>query len=334
MTFKDIIGQEKAVNYLLKIVKEKKISSSYIFMGNEGVGKKFIAKEFAKMINCLKLKSNLETCENCLACKKINKQCCPDLKIIEPIKNSIRIDQIRELRREITLKPFENRKKIYIIDKAEEMTIDAENCLLKTIEEPPNYAIIILICSNMDSILPTIISRCQLLYFKTLSSLEIEKYILEKHNLEKNKAKLVSKVSQGSIGRAFKILSDDNYFIRRDKLLNYMASILPGKFDVNIFEEEEKTFLELNRSKEMIEMILLWYRDILIYKSLEDKKYIINYDKLILIEEKANKYSYDRLVEIIDYLLQIEEYIKKNANKKIIFENLFIKLAGAEEWLK
>ncbi|HEC93186.1 MAG TPA: DNA polymerase III subunit delta', partial [Candidatus Atribacteria bacterium] len=125
MSFKNIIGQEKAVDILLKSLKENKIFPSYIFMGADGVGKKSTAVEFAKAINCLNLSNDFEVCEKCSSCNKINKLCSPDLKIIEPIKGSIRIEQIRELRREINLKPFENRKKIYIIDHAETMTLEA-----------------------------------------------------------------------------------------------------------------------------------------------------------------------------------------------------------------
>ncbi|GAG06941.1 unnamed protein product, partial [marine sediment metagenome] len=157
MSFKDIVGQERAIKILRKSLKENKISSSYIFVGSEGTGKKLTAIEFTKAVNCLNLNKNLEACDNCHSCNEINKQYCPDLKIVETTRGLIKIEQIREIRKEIELKPFKSKKKVYIIDKAEKMTLEASNCLLKTIEEPPYYAIIILICSKIDPILPTIV---------------------------------------------------------------------------------------------------------------------------------------------------------------------------------
>lgn len=334
MSFKDIVGQEKAVNILLKSLKEDKVSPSYIFIGSEGVGKKFTAIEFAKTINCINLNNNLESCDTCNTCNKINKQCCPDLKIVEPIKGSIRIEQIRELRREIDLKPFENRKKIYIIENAEKMTIEASNCLLKPIEEPPDYAILILICMNIDSILPTIISRCQLIKFRLIDSSKIRKILLKKIDLEESKAELVSRLAQGSIGRAFKLISDKEYFDRREKLLDYLTKILPGKYDSNFFINIEKILTDISEMDEILEIILLWYRDILVVKKLGDQKYIVNSDKVEALNEKSRVYSQKILIDILDYIEQIQEFIKKNINRRLVSERLYLKMAGVEYCLK
>ena len=296
MSFKDIVGQEKAVNILLKSLKEDKVSPSYIFVGSEGVGKKFTAVEFAKTINCLNVNNNLEACEICNVCNKINKQCCPDLKIIEPIKGSIKIEQIRELRREIDLKPFEDRKKIYIIDQAEEMTIEASNCLL--------------------------------------DSSKIRKILFNKVNLEESKAELVSKLAQGSIGKAFKLISDKEYFNRREKLLDYLNKVLPGKYDSNFFINIEKILMDINNIEEMLEIILLWYRDILIIKELGIKEYIINSDKIEVLKEKSRVYSKEMLIDILDYIEQIKEFMKKNINRRLVSERLYLKMVGVEYCLR
>ncbi|HZK12596.1 MAG TPA: DNA polymerase III subunit delta', partial [Atribacterota bacterium] len=124
MSFNDIVGQERAIKILTKSIKENKISSSYIFIGSEGTGKKFTAIEFAKAVNCLNLNKDFEACENCQSCNEINKQYCPDLKIVKAIKDTIKIEQIREIRKDIELKPFKIKKKVYIIDKAEKMTLE------------------------------------------------------------------------------------------------------------------------------------------------------------------------------------------------------------------
>ena len=331
MSFKNIIGQEKAVDLLLKSLKEDKIFPSYIFMGADGVGKKYTAIEFAKAINCLNLSNDFEVCEKCSSCNKINKVCSPDLKIIEPIKGSIRIEQIRELRREINLKPFENRKKIYIIDHAEAMTLEASNCLLKTIEEPPDYAIMILICSKLDSVLPTIVSRCQLIKFKLIGYLEIMEVVLSnKVEIEKDKAKLISKLAQGSISKALKLISDKEYFKRREKILDYLTLILPGKYNDNLFTNMEQILTEMNKTEETLDIILFWYYDILLVKELGIQEYIKNIDKLKIIKEKSKVYSREMLIDILDYIEQIQEFMKRNINKHLILERLYLKIAGVE----
>ena len=335
MSFKDIVGQERAIKILTKSLKEDKVSSSYIFIGSEETGKKLTAIEFTKAVNCLNLNKNSEACEDCQSCNEINKQCSPDLKIIEPIKSSIKIEQIREMRKEIGLKPFKNKKKIYIIDKAEKMTLEASNCLLKTIEEPPYYAIIILICSKIDPILPTIVSRCQIVNFGSTSSLKIKELLLNKiNNLEKDQAEIISKLAQGSIGKAFKLSADKEYFIRREKLLNYLSTILPGKYGDDIFAKVEKIISEIDRIEEILEMIKLWYRDILIIKNTGNQKYIVNCDKLEILGKKSQIYSQKMLIDILDYLEQVEEYLMKNVNKRLILERLYIKMVGVEYCLK
>lgn len=335
MPFNDIIGQERAIKILTKSLKENKVSSSYIFVGSEGTGKKFAAIEFTKAINCSNLNKNLEACDNCHSCNEINKQCCPDLKIVESTKGSIKIEQIRKIRKEIELKPFRSKKKVYIIDQAEKMTLEASNCLLKTIEEPPYYAIIILICSKIDPILPTIVSRCQIVNFGLVNPPKIKEILLNKiNNLEKDKAEIISKLAQGSIGKAFKLIADKEYFIRREEVLDYLSAISPGKYDDDIFARVEKMLSEIDRIEEILEMIKLWYRDILIIKSTGNQKFIVNCDKLEIFGKKSQIYSQKMLIDILDYLEQVEEYLMKNVNKRLILERLFIKMVGVEYCLK
>lgn len=335
MSFKDIVGQERAIKILTKSLKENKVSSSYIFVGNEGTGKKLAAIEFTKAVNCLNPSKNSEACEDCQSCNEINKQYSPDLKIIEPIKGSIKIEQIREMRKEIELKPFKNKKKIYIIDKTEKMTLEASNCLLKTIEEPPYYAIIILICSKIDSILPTIVSRCQIINFGLISSYKIEEFLLNKNsNLEKEKAEIISKLAQGSIGSASKLLLDKEYFVRREEIINYLSAISPEKCSADIFTKVERMVSEIDRIEEILEIIKLWYRDILIIKNTVDQKYVANCDKLEILIEKSQIYSQVILVDILDYLEQMEEYLIRNVNTRLILERLYIKMVGVEYCLK
>ncbi len=122
--------------------------------------------------------------------------------------------------------------------------------------------------------------------------------------------------------------SDSEYFDRRDELLDHIAEIVPGKIDGEIFNRKDKIFSDISKSKEVIEMILLWYRDLLLIKELNEQKYVVNDDKLAILKEKAELYSKNILIDILNYLIQIQEYMKKNANKNIVFESLIIKLSG------
>ena len=330
MSFKDILGQEKAISFLIKSLKENKILSSYLFIGSEGIGKKLTAIEIAKSINCINLNNNFEACDKCITCRKIDKQSHPDLKIIQPIKDSVTIGQIREMCREINLKPFESNKSIYIVDQAEDMTIEASNCLLKTIEEPPDYAVIILICKNLNSVLPTIISRCQIINFNLVASLKIKELLLRKIKIEEDKNELISRLAQGSIGRAFKLITDKEYFTKREELLSYLIKISPGKYDYNFFNSIEKILKDLNQMDELLEIILLWYRDILVFKEIGLKEYLVNCDKLDILRDKSKIYSQKMLIDILDYIEQIREFMDRNINKRLISERLYLKIAGVE----
>jgi len=158
--------------------------------------------------------------------------------------------------------------------------------------------------------------------------IEIYQIILEINNLEISKAKLVAKIAQGSIGNAYRMVSDSEFFNRRDELLGSLAEIIPGKIDCEIFNRKEKMFSDISRSGEILNTILLWYRDLLLIKELNCQKYVVNDDKLKILDEKAKLYSKNILIDILDYLIQIQEYMKRNANKNIIFESLIIKLSG------
>ena len=157
MSFNNIIGNEKIKSYLQEFINNKAISHSYLFSGQDGIGKKLFAREFAKMILCL---SDNKPCNSCSSCIKFDSNNNPDFLQIEPDGNSIKISQIREMQKNVYEKPILSNKKVFIIDESEKMTEEAQNSLLKTLEEPPEYMVIILISSNENKLLNTIKSRC------------------------------------------------------------------------------------------------------------------------------------------------------------------------------
>lgn len=176
MIFKNIIGNERNKELLKNIIDTNNIAHSYMFVGKDSIGKLLFAKEFAKAILCI---SKEKTCNRCKSCIEFDTNNNPDFNILEPEGNSIKIDQIRELTKKVYEKPVVSSKKVYIINDSEAMTKEAQNSLLKTLEEPPEYVTIILITSNENLFLPTIKSRCTKISFDRLTNEELAN-VLEK----------------------------------------------------------------------------------------------------------------------------------------------------------
>lgn len=205
MKFNDIVGNENAKQILIKSLKNNAILHSYMFIGNEGIGKKIIANQFAKMVLCnnYNFEENAE-CNRCKSCIEFEGNNNPDYIQIEPDGKTIKIEQIRQMQSKIIEKTVNLNKKVYIIDDADLMTKEAQNCLLKTLEEPPSYITIILIVSNENRILNTIKSRCMKINFEKIQDSEIEKFLTEQCEMQ-NINKNILRMCDGSIGRCLLI---------------------------------------------------------------------------------------------------------------------------------
>ena len=197
MIFEKLIGNDKIKEELADTIKSNNVSHSYLFAGPDGIGKKLFAKEFAKACLCL---SEEKPCSKCSSCVKFDGENNPDYKEIGPDGNSIKIAQIRELQERIYEKPIDSSKKVIVIDDSDKMTEEAQNGLLKTLEEPPEYAIIILIATNENKLLNTIKSRCLKISFSAISDVEVKKYILQ-NNIIESPSENILKVCGGSLGK-------------------------------------------------------------------------------------------------------------------------------------
>ena len=210
MSFKDIIGNEENKSILINSIKNKKILHSYLFYGTEGIGKNIFAKEFAKMILCSN-SSESGACNRCKSCIEFDSNNNPDFFMIEQDGSSIKVDQIRQMQKSVLEKPIESTKKVYIISNADTMTKEAQNCILKTLEEPQEYVVIILVASNINNILATVNSRCTKLFFKKLDDSEIIRYVnsnFEGIDVDKD----ILRLCDGSIEKAKYILNRADLF--------------------------------------------------------------------------------------------------------------------------
>ena len=294
MYFEKIKGQEFAKKYMTNSIKKGKVNHAYMFEGIEGIGKETFAEELSKIL--------LETdhLENA-----------PDCIRIKPDGNSIKIAQIRNLQSDIIIKPHK-KYKIYIIDKSEKMTTEAQNALLKTLEEPPEYAIIILVANNKESLLPTIRSRCEIIKFTPIPFMEVKNYLISQ-GVESNRANLLSSFSRGSMKKALELSSSNEFYEMKENVLKYIETIL-NKSMVEILDipgdmEQYKADIIT-----ILDMMINYFRDIMICKENVDKDMIINADKMVFIQNMSKKITYSQVAKIIDIIEDTKIKIKGNCN--------------------
>ena len=266
MSFKEIIGNNNVKEFIEEQVKNDHVLHSYLFVGIDGIGKKLFAREFARKILCI----NKENQENCSSCIKFRDNNHPDFKQIEPENGVIKIETIRNLQQEIAQKPIASSKKVYLIINSDAMTREAQNCLLKTLEEPPEYATIILTTANEAKLLNTIKSRCIKISFAPIDKKEI-KIKLKEILQEQPNEELIDK-SQGSLGRAVKLQENKEIYRQVDNILVNMNS----QSIVTLFNDSEVLYKEKEKIQEILE-----YIEIYLFET-KDMKMI---DKIQYVEE-------------------------------------------------
>lgn len=257
MSFDSIVGNDKVKTFLDSQIKNSHVLHSYLFVGIDGIGKTLFAREYARKILCI----NKEESNDCISCIKWNSNNHPDFYQIEPENKTIKIEQIRKMQEKISEKPITSNKKVYLIIDSDTMTKEAQNCLLKTLEEPPEYACIILTTSNESKLLNTIKSRCMKISFDAIEEEKIEEYL--KSNLQIEISKELIKLSQGSIGKAIILQEEKNIYEQVNSVLN------------NIEKQDLITTLNnsevLRKEKEKIYEILE-YINVYLYNTKEIKK--------------------------------------------------------------
>lgn len=293
MSFEKIIGNNKIKNELINAFNTNSIAHSYIFSGQYGIGKKQIAIDFAKMILCLN-KDNA-TCGECKSCLELENDNNPDFNIIKS-DGKIKIDQIRQMLEKVYEKPIISEKKVYIIDNAETMTVEAQNCLLKTLEEPPEYIVIILITSNESNLINTIKSRCLKLTFNPLENSELKQYFENNINFQ-NISETMLETFEGSIGKALKVQEKQELYNNIETTLN--------NFYCNSVIELINNATEIYKEKENISEILEYLNIYFLKKAKEEYNKAGKYVNAIQIIENTKK----RLVYNSNYDMTIDNLL-------------------------
>jgi len=320
MSLKDITGQDMAIRLLRDTLEKDEIDGSYLFAGPDGVGKRSASIEFAKTINCERKGS--DACEECASCGKINSLNHPDVFIIQKEKESsfIKIDKIRDIIYQASLKPYEARKKIFIITEAEDMNEESQNALLKILEEPRENQIFILTTSRVSGLLPTVISRCRLVKFNLLSQVQIQELLVKRHGFSEDEAVLFSHMALGSHGRAI-AFKDKDEIRERDRILNDFFFRKRAIFREEVCDEKKYSDLD-----ESLHMLLSWYRDLLVSKFTEDKNIFLNADRIEEIYSYSARFSAAKLERDISSVMKTINYVRRNINPKMALFNMALEL--------
>ena len=320
MSFKDIKGQDKAIELLVSGIKQKRLAHAYLFAGPESIGKGKAAQTLAKTLNCEEEK--LDSCDKCPSCRKIDNGNHPDVHWISPEGRGdiIKIEKIRWLRQNISLKPYEAKAKFYIIDKAHKMNDAASNALLKTLEEPPANSILILISQNPERLFYTIKSRCQTIRFKSMNPNELAGILKERLQLSDDAGSFLACFSSGRIGNAI-ALKEKNIPEWKNRLIDTLINDASGLDEGDLYSDGSKTKLREGLS-ETLNMLAVWYRDILVMKNTDEESLIMNKDRLNDLRSAASGFSRQRLLDILEEIRKADSLIQQNVNPKLVLTSL------------
>ena len=297
MYFEKIKGQNFAKKYLTNSIKSNMVSHAYMFEGPNGIGKNTMARELAAIL--LEMENLFNS---------------PDYIEIKPDGNSIKIAQIRKLQSDILVKPYKSYK-IYVIDEAQKMTVEAQNALLKTLEEPPKYAIIILITDNKESLLDTIKSRCEIIKFTPIPMQEVASY-LTMNGIDSKRASLLANFSRGSMKKAIELSESEEFHLMREEVQKYVETFLNGNL-IEIMDIQSNIEKYKDQITNVLDLLINYFRDIMMVKENVDNSMIINLDRLIFVKNMSNKTTYSQLSKIIDIIEETKNKLRSNCNFNI-----------------
>jgi DNA polymerase-3 subunit delta' len=326
MSFKDVLGHSRPIELLQRAIKNDKVGHSYLFLGNEGIGRRFMALQFAKAINCLQGgPDKADSCDRCISCKKIDQNLHPDVLILEPEGQTLKVEQVREMHRDLAYRPYEGKRRVCILVAADRMAPNMSNTLLKTLEEPPLHTVIILLANNSKLMLPTILSRCHPIRFNPLPVQMVSKWLMERKGLSKEEAHLLASLSEGSLGRALEI-REEIQDVPKEELLKGLVG--PKSLSLQRMENwtdslpthRENLLLILEVAKTLL-------RDLIMVKILKDGSRLIHSDLLEEMDRMAKNWDLPSLLKRMDILHQTTLAIRSNANTTLALEAMMLSWA-------
>lgn len=321
--FTDIIGQEQIKEHLQNAISINKVSHAYIINGERSSGKEFIAKVFAMTLQCEK--GGTEACGECHSCKQAQSGNQPDIIFVSHDKpNTIGVEDIRtQINNDISIKPYSSPYKVYIMNEGEKMTVQAQNALLKTLEEPPEYAVILILTANVDTLLPTVLSRCVVLNMKPVPDKQVKQYLMEELKIPDYKANICVAFARGNIGKA-KMLATSEEF---EKVKEEAITLVKYINDMEI-SEIVKAIKKISEYKfdvtDYLDILSVWYRDVLLFKATKDANSLIFRDELQYIRRVADRSTYEGIEIIVKALQQAKKRLDANVNFDLTMELLLL----------
>ena len=321
--FRDIIGHEQIKEHLQNAITMDKISHAYIINGPDKSGKKMLAEAFAMALQCET--GGTDGCMECHSCKQAMNHNQPDIIYVSHEKpNTISVDDIRsQVNNDIGIKPYSSKYKIYVVDEAEKMNVQAQNALLKTIEEPPAYAVILLLTTNADTFLPTILSRCVTLNIKVVPDEKIKKFLMKEYQIPDYQADVCVAFAQGNVGKAIQLAVSSDFNELKAAVLQLMKRL----DDIEIYEMGA-AIKQINEYKltinDYFDLMMIWYRDILLFKATGDVNGLIFKDEVYDIKRQAEKSSYRGIENILEALHKAQIRLNANVNFDLVIELLLL----------
>lgn len=324
MIFAGILGHERQKAILQRAVTSGRLAHAYLFEGPDGVGKRLVALALARALFC----EQHTGCGECSACRKVEHQNHPDLHIIEPDGNTLKIEQIRALQRELSFRPLEGSRKICVIEAAEKMNASSGNALLKTLEEPSGNALIILLTSRPDALLTTICSRCQRLPFQRLPTATIRHALEETDTENAAGAHILATLSDGSFRKALG-RDRDLYLNRRQAILKSVTALSNGSF-IPLFALSAELAEEKERLTDILDLLRAFYRDLLLFRQGWPEEDLVNRDLVEKIRRMAAQESPESLVRKLEAINAAYFHLERNVNGQMVFDVLLMRLTATQ----
>lgn len=321
--FTDIVGQEQLKEHLQNAIASNKVSHAYIINGERNAGKEFIAKVFSMTLQCEK--GETEPCGECHSCKQALSGNQPDIIYITHEKpNTIGVEDIRsQVNNDIVIKPYSSPRKIYIINEGEKMTPQAQNALLKTLEEPPEYAVILILTTNVDELLPTILSRCVVLNMKPVPDALVKKYLMEQLSVPDYKANICVAFARGNIGKAKLLASSEEFEKVKDEAITLVKNI--NDMEIN---EIVKAIRKISEYKfdvnDYLDILTAWYRDVLFFKATKDVNSLVFKEEIQQIMKMSDRSTYEGIETIVNALQSAKKRLEANVNFDLTMELLLL----------
>lgn len=324
-SFKDVVGHKNIIQYIENAVKTDKVSHAYILNGEKGSGKRLLANLFAMSLQCQNRDEDGDACGKCQSCKQAASNNQPDIiRVTHEKPNTISIDDIREqINNDIVIKPYSSKYKIYIVPDADMMSVQAQNALLKTIEEPPAYAVILLLTENAEILLPTIRSRCVMLKLRNIKDQLIKKYLMEQMEIPDYKADVCVAFAQGNVGKAIELAESEDF----NEIKNSALQLIKRLDDIELYEMTEAVKQISNyklKINDYFDLIMIWYRDVLLYKATADVNKLIFKEEVYEIKKEASRSSYGGIENILEALEKAKIRLNANVNFDLVIELLLL----------